>query len=137
MTGAGYVLDASVAIKMVVAEAGSPQARQLRRHRLVAPDLLWPECANILWKAVRRGDLALPEAELACATLLQLPFEVVESATLLPAALRRAAALDHPAHDCLYLELAAREGLPLVTADRRLRALAVPGVAVIGLDDLP
>ncbi|HEV7266189.1 MAG TPA: type II toxin-antitoxin system VapC family toxin [Falsiroseomonas sp.] len=136
MTAPGYVLDASVVIKMVVAEPGSDAARRLRGLRLAAPDLIWAECANILWKAVRRGILEAPQAELACATLLRLPFEVVPSAGLLPAALQRAVTLDHPACDCLYLELAATLGLPLVTADRRLRLLASPEVQVIGLDDL-
>ncbi len=132
----GHVIDASVAIKMVVAEPGSRTARRLRRDRLVAPDLLWPECANILWKTVRRGELELAHAQLACSTLLRLPFEITDSAELLPDALRRSIALDHPAYDCLYLELAARQGLPLVTADQRLLRLAVPDVAVIALDAL-
>jgi predicted nucleic acid-binding protein len=132
----GHVVDASVAIKMVVAEMGSVTARRLRRDRLVAPDLLWPECANILWKTVRRGDLEPAHAELACSTLLRLPFEITESAELLSDALRRSIALNHPAYDCLYLELAARERLPLITADLRLARLAVPDVEIISLDSL-
>ena len=45
-----FVIDASVAIKWVVEEPGTPEALLLRRHRLLAPDLLMAECANILWK---------------------------------------------------------------------------------------
>lgn len=130
------MVDASVAIKMVVAESGSDFARKLRHHRLVAPDLLWPECANILWKAVRRGIVSSTQAELACAALLRLPFEITDSADLLPGALRRAVALDHSAYDCLYLELAARERRPLITADLRLARLVVPDVEIIRLDAL-
>jgi predicted nucleic acid-binding protein len=44
------VVDASVAIKWVIEESGTPQALSLRRHRLFAPDLLMTECANVLWK---------------------------------------------------------------------------------------
>lgn len=137
MTSSAYLLDASVAVKMVISEPGTPAALKLLRQPLVAPDLLLPECANILWKAVRRGDLDPPQAELACATLLALPFEIVASRALLPGALARAVALGHPAYDCLYLELAARRALPLVTADKRLLRLAPHGVAVIDLDALP
>lgn len=137
MSGPAYLLDPSVAVKMVITEPGTQAALKLLRHRLVAPDLLLPECANILWKAVRRDDLDAAQAQLACATLLALPFEIVASRALLPAALARAVALGHPANDCLYLELAAREALPLVTADQRLLRLAPSGVAVIGLDALP
>jgi predicted nucleic acid-binding protein len=136
VTGPALLLDASVAVKLVITEPGSDAARRLVRNRLVAPDLLLPECANILWKAVRRGELDPPQAQLACAALLALPFELVPSRALLPAALERAVALGHPAYDCLYLELAHRQGLPLVTADRRLQRIAPPGVEVIGLDDL-
>lgn len=131
------VLDASVAIKLVLEEPDSGRADQVRRWRLLAPDLLWPECANILWKTVRRGELEPAHAELVCMTLLRLPFEITDSAELLPAALFRSIALRHPAYDCFYLELAARERVPLITADLRLARLVVPDVEIIRLDSLP
>ncbi len=137
MRDAGFLVDASVAVKLVLTESDSEAADRLMNHRLVAPDLLLPECATIIWKAVRRGELDGAQARLACVTMLALPFELVPSRDLLPAALVRAVELGHPAYDCLYLEAAARLGLPLVTADRRLARLAPPGVQVIGLDDLP
>jgi predicted nucleic acid-binding protein len=46
------VIDASVAVKWVVEEPGTQEALLLRQHRLLAPDLLVAECANILWKKV-------------------------------------------------------------------------------------
>lgn len=49
------VIDASVAIKWVVDEPGTTEALALRRKaKLIAPDLLIAECANILWKKARR-----------------------------------------------------------------------------------
>lgn len=39
---------------------------------------------------------------------------------LLENATRMALELDHPAYDCLYLELAIRRGCRMVTADERL-----------------
>ena len=45
------VIDASVAVKWVVEENGTPEVLALRqRARLIAPELLVAECANILWK---------------------------------------------------------------------------------------
>jgi predicted nucleic acid-binding protein len=44
----GFVVDASVAIKWFVDEEGRAEAVGLLRHPLSAPDLLAPECANIL-----------------------------------------------------------------------------------------
>ena len=49
------VIDASIAIKWVVEEDGTPQALALRQKaKLIAPELLVGECANILWKKVQR-----------------------------------------------------------------------------------
>ena len=59
------VIDASVAIKWVIAEHGTREALSLRRHRLFAPDLLVAECANVLWKKTRRNELTEDEARLA------------------------------------------------------------------------
>ncbi len=66
---AQVLIDASVAIKWVVKEPGSAEAVLLLDRRLVAPDLLCPECANILWKKVARGDLSRDEAEVAARAL--------------------------------------------------------------------
>ena len=50
------VIDASIAVKWVVEEDGTAEALVLRQKaKLTAPDLIIPECANILWKKVRRN----------------------------------------------------------------------------------
>lgn len=114
-------MDASVAIKWLVAEAGSVDAGALlTRYDLLAPDLLFAECANILWKKVRRSEISADQAVDAARDLLALPLQVFESATLMSDAVKMACALDHPAYDCVYLALAARAGAPIVTADLRL-----------------
>jgi len=41
----------------VVDEPDAQIAIKLLDHRLAAPDLLAPDCANILWKKVMRGEL--------------------------------------------------------------------------------
>jgi predicted nucleic acid-binding protein len=115
-----WVVDASVAIKWVVAEPGTKEALLLRRHRLVAPDLLVPECANILWKKVRRGELSKAEAILAARLLQRAEVELEPMRGLLEPATKLAIALDHPAYDCLYLALAEALSCALVTADEQL-----------------
>ncbi len=63
------VIDASIAIKWVVEEDGTDLALALRQKaRLMAPDLIVAECANILWKKVQRKELSKDEAlsRLAC-----------------------------------------------------------------------
>lgn len=116
------VIDASVAIKWVVEEAGTREALALRRHRLTAPDLLVAECANILWKKVRRRELSAQEATLAARLLERADIDLAPTRRLLEPATRLAVALDHPAYDCLYLVLAEASGCDVVTADERLCA---------------
>jgi predicted nucleic acid-binding protein len=115
-----WVIDASVAIKWVVDEPGTEQALLLRRHRLVAPDLLVPECANILWKKVRRGELSEAEAMLAARLLQRAEVDLEPMRSLLEPATKLAIALDHPAYDCIYLALAEALSCAMVTADEQL-----------------
>ena len=115
------VIDSSAAIKWVVEEAGSPQAITLRsRSRLVAPDLLTAECANVLWKKVQRGEFNAEEADLAAKLLERSDVELMPMRGLLAEATKIAVAESHPAYDCIYLALALFNEWRFVTADERL-----------------
>ena len=80
MNGETLVVDASVAIKWVIAETGTEQALSLRRRRITAPDLLIPEGANILWKKARRGELSEAEAILAARLLQRADVQLADAA---------------------------------------------------------
>lgn len=113
-----YVVDASVAVKWVIEETGTPEALALRRQaRLIAPDLLVAECANILWKKVRRNELSKDETLLAARLLRQSDIELLPTRALLSVAISIAIDLDHPAYDCLYIVLAVANDCRFVTAD--------------------
>ncbi len=116
------VVDASVAIKWVVQEPCTDAALAIRRCRLLAPDLLVAECANILWKKVRRGNLAVADALLAARLLERAGIELVPMRRMLERATSLSIALIHPAYDCFYLALAEATGCDVVTADDRLAA---------------
>ena len=112
------VIDASIAVKWVVEEEGTPQALALRDGaKLIAPELLVAECANILWKKVRRHELSKEEALLAARLLQGADIELLPTRSLLEAAARIAIELEHPAYDCLYLALAIASDCRFVTAD--------------------
>jgi predicted nucleic acid-binding protein len=114
------VIDASIAIKWVVEEEGTAEALALKRSaRLATPDLLVPECANILWKKVRRAELSSQEASIAARLLARSEIELLPMRTLLERACRLAVDLDYPAYDCIYLALAEERAWPLVTADEQ------------------
>jgi predicted nucleic acid-binding protein len=115
------VIDASIAVKWVVEENGTPQALRLRqRMKLIAPELLIAECANILWKKVQCGELSKDEALLAARLLQAAEIELLPTRILLEPATRIAIELDHPAYDCVYLALAVERDCRFVTADQRL-----------------
>ncbi len=115
------VIDASIAIKWVVDEPGTTEALALRRKaKLIAPDLLIAECANILWKKARRKELTAEEARIAARLLQAAELELLPTRALLEKATRFAMDLDHPAYDCLYLAVAVDQNCPLATADVRL-----------------
>ena len=114
------VIDASIAVKWVVEEDGTVEALALRRDtRLIAPELLVAECANILWKKVQRNELSKEEALVAARLLEAAEIELSPTRAWLEAATRLAIELDHPAYDCLYLAAAIENDCPFVTADAR------------------
>lgn len=116
-----FVIDASIAIKWVVEEDGTGAALALyRRNKLIAPDLLVSECANVLWKKTQRNELSKEEALLAAGLLQHAEMELLPTRSLLEAVTRIAIELDHPAYDCLYLALAVANDCKFVTSDERL-----------------
>ena len=114
------VIDASIAVKWVVEEHDTSAALALRRRaRLIAPDLLIAECANILWKKAQRAELSSAEAGLAARLLQAAEIELSPMRPLLEDATRMAIELGHPAYDCLYMALAVAQDCRFVTADER------------------
>jgi predicted nucleic acid-binding protein len=132
-----YVIDASVAVKWVVEEDGTDAAVALLAHNLFAPDFMLVECANILWKKHRRGELTQDEALLAASVLAGSEVAFTSARPLMEPAARLAMALGHPAYDCLYLALAQSRGCSLVTADAKLAALPHATMNVTLLHQFP
>ncbi|MCC5823398.1 MAG: type II toxin-antitoxin system VapC family toxin [Phycisphaerales bacterium] len=116
------VVDASVAVKWFLPEEGSDQAETLLggKFRLIAPDLLWTEVANVLWKIARRGSIMADEAHQMLRDASAMPVEITESLPLLPEALRIATSADRSVYDSLYIAMAVQEKANVVTADQRL-----------------
>lgn len=137
MTG-DCVVDASVGIKLFLAEEGSDAADALFAQlaqsppaRFYVPDLFYSECANILWKYVRRFGYPAGNARQDVADLLALRLQTVSTADVLAPALALALQYDITAYDACYAALAQQLDLPLVTADSPLRRkLAGSGIAI-------
>jgi predicted nucleic acid-binding protein len=85
------VIDASIAVKWVVEEDGTDLALALRQKaRLMAPDLIVAECANILSKKAQRKELSNDEALIAARLLQSAEIELVPSRALMESATRLA-----------------------------------------------
>jgi len=130
------VVDASVVVDWVApdADASLPSVAALARlaeseAELVAPRLLLEEVSNALLTGVRRKRWSGAAADRAQLLLRDLPVQLVDG----PRDLQRAWDLarrydDHPIYDMLYVAVAERRGIELVTADRALRE------RLVGLD---
>lgn len=117
------VIDASIAVKWLVKEEYSAEALQLlySEATLIAPELIFAETANALWKMQRRRELDVERMEKAVNTLRFSPvYFPVSMQELSTSASRIAAELDHAVYDCYYLALAVRSKCTLITADKRL-----------------
>ncbi len=139
------VVDASVGIKLFIHEPLFDRADALFARlaadppaRLVVPDLFFIECANILWKHVRRFGYPTAQARRNLVSLGKLDLQGVPTASLMTDALNIAVAQVISAYNACYVALAYRLGIPFVTADDRLaRTLASTPYAVVGLKDFP
>ncbi|MGD9902178.1 MAG: type II toxin-antitoxin system VapC family toxin [Vicinamibacterales bacterium] len=124
------VLDASVAVKVVVPETGTAESVSLLETTVhwLAPRLMILEVASALRRMVEAGRLdALAAAAALAATLDAVADGIIvlaDDEALAPAALNLALTVNHKVPDCVYLALAEREGAFLASADRRLLGLA-------------
>ena len=121
-----FVLDCSVTMSWLFADESHQGAEALREalpdDPAVAP-ALWPvEVANALSTATRRGRVSASDWSLVAQHLESISVEI--DPTTLQGALGRALPLADrhglTVYDAMYLELAARRGLPLATLDRQL-----------------
>jgi predicted nucleic acid-binding protein len=120
-------LDASLGLKLLVAEDESAQARSLwlawtaRGLTVVAPGLFVFECTSALRRIDVRRDLDEPAARRALGLLLAMPVSLQAPEGLVERAWDLARVLDRPsAYDCFYLAVAELLGIECWTADRRL-----------------
>jgi|SRR5688572_3865023 predicted nucleic acid-binding protein len=117
-----FVVDASVVIKWFVPEVHSEAARRLLdvAHDYFAPDLLFAETANTIWKKIRRRELKLEEGRRLVADIAHVAVETVSCRALAEDAHALANTIGQPVYDALYVALAVRLDTRMVTADDRL-----------------
>lgn len=117
------VVDASIAAKAYITEQDSEKAIELLSSvdKALAPELIRVEVAAAICRRVRMGEMN-SEGGVARCNLWRQNLEdnsivLVSNQELLASAERMAMTLRHPLQDCLYLALAQRERVSLMTAD--------------------
>ena len=136
------VLDTSVSIKWFLKEPYEEQSLKLREAfrkglcRLIAPDLIYPEFANTIWKRVVFHGLDLDEGEWMITAFKKIPIEVIPSKNLLNESLHLAFEYRRPIYDCLFLASSIQTGAHLITADEKLyRAIRASFPTVVWIGD--
>lgn len=117
-----FVVDASLVLKWFVPQIHSEAALRwlASSHEYVAPDLLFPEAGNAVWKKVRREELTADEAHRLVADLEHVAVESIAMRTLLADAVALAIEADVTVYDATYLTLAVRLDTEVITGDDRL-----------------
>ena len=121
------MIDASVGIKLVVEETDSDSAHllltgisEIAGSRLYVPCLFFTECANVLWKYVKRLGYDPEEAQKQLENLCALGFITLEMEHLLEKAFQIAVKYEISVYDACYAAASEYVAAPLITADERL-----------------
>ena len=125
------VVDASLVLKLVLAEEDSEEAANLWRRWaeegevVAAPPLFSAETSSVLRRRVYQGKLDPAQGDAAFAVLRGLVVDILEPVDLYPRAWDLAKELNQPTtYDCCYLALAELLVCELWTADERLHRAA-------------
>ncbi len=86
-----------------------------------APDSLRPELCNVIWQWVRSREVPLEVGSEVLEHADKLVDRYAPCDELWQRALQLACARAHPAYDTLFIALAEREGIPVVTYDNKLQ----------------
>lgn len=130
-----WVVDASVAVKWIIADEHEDAAEQLLADGIerAAPELMLVEVANVLRNRLARGQIGLEQARTGFDFVRMAVPRLVPDRDLVARALDLAAELDHPVYDLMYLACAEREKTRVMTADSRFhrRAAASPYASIV------
>jgi len=123
---ADLVVDSSVAIKWFVVEPYTAEARQILDDyqtgiiSFTAPDLIYAEVGNIIWKKQQYQGLAADDAQDIITEFRKIKIRVTTAEVLLEDAYQLAVKHQRTVYDSLYLALSLRQQCQFVTADEKL-----------------
>jgi len=138
------VVDSSVVLKWFFPEPYTLEARHILNDYqagvldLFAPDLIYAEVGNIVWKKHRFQGLEASDAKQILTLFGRLTLKIFSCSLLLDQAYQLAVTHQRTVYDALYLALSLREQCPFVTADERFaNALSSHFTNIIWVADWP
>ena len=120
------VVDSSVAIKWFIPQNYSVEANQIlsayqeNKLTLIAPDLIYAEIGNIVWKIQRFQGLNPEDAQNIIDLFQKIQINIISANELLKDAYEFAVKYQRSVYDSLYIVLSLKENCRFVSADERL-----------------
>ncbi|MBI1801924.1 MAG: type II toxin-antitoxin system VapC family toxin [Chloroflexi bacterium] len=120
------VVDSSVVVKWLVVEPYTPEARRILHDYqrgvldLRAPDLIYAEVGNVVWKKHLFQGMTAADAQLIIDTFRLLTIRLTPTASLLDMAYRLAVTHRRTVYDMLYVALSLQAQCHFVSADEKL-----------------
>ncbi|MBW4538925.1 MAG: type II toxin-antitoxin system VapC family toxin [Myxacorys chilensis ATA2-1-KO14] len=120
------VIDSGIAIKWFITEPDSSIALEILNHYqtgaidFLAPEFIYAEFGNIVWKKQRSQGLPTDEAQDAIVEFQRLRLFLSSTAHLLNSAYQIAVQHQRTVYDSLYIALSLQENCQFVTADQKL-----------------
>lgn len=116
------VVDASVCLKWFVSEIYEEYALRLLAGttELHAPDLIYPEIGNVLWKKWKRGEIEAEDISALISDFKAVDLRIYGADGLMNMAWDIARKHERNFYDSIYMALAVKLECRLVTADLKL-----------------
>ena|ERR1039457_1793637 len=116
------IVDASIAVKWFIPESHSINALRLldAGYELLAPDLIFAEFGNVIWKKWMRKELEQEVISPILADLIRMRLRIAPIAVLADMAAAIAITYRRSFYDSIYLALAVTVQGRMVTADEKL-----------------
>lgn len=120
------VVDSSVVIKWFIPQNYSQEANQIlsayetNKLTLIAPDLIYAEMGNIIWKIQRFQSLNDKDAQNILNLFQKIPLKIISAQELLKDAYEFAIKYQRSVYDSLYVVLSLKENCRFVCADEKL-----------------
>lgn len=138
---AEYVVDASVVTERLVRGPYTPNAQAFFSamtdlDRLIVPEFTWVECTNVIWEHLRFQGMTKPQARQLLTDLMRLPLEGKPTKELIRRSLQIAVDHKHAIYDCVYIAMALKLNVPLITIDQKQeQAARAEGVTIKPITD--